>query len=101
VAFLGLFALDVFGGGYGVWGTLVALGMHLIPSAIVLLALFIAWRREWLGGILFLAVAVLFNLWFKWLRDPGPVFLIMTVPLMLTGVLFLLNWWYRRQQGHR
>ena len=46
ILFLGLFALDVFGEGYGFWGTLVALLMHLIPNFVVLAVLIIAWRWE-------------------------------------------------------
>jgi hypothetical protein len=42
VAFLSLFALDVFGEGYGLGGTILALVMHLIPALLVLAALVLA-----------------------------------------------------------
>ena len=56
--FISLFALDVFGMGYGFWGTIVALLMHLVPTVIILIALAIAWRWEWIGAILFVALGV-------------------------------------------
>lgn len=46
IAFVSLFALDVFGEGQGFWRTLVDLMMHFIPSFVMLAALVVAWRRE-------------------------------------------------------
>ena len=54
--FISLFALDVFGEGYGFWETIVAFLIHLIPTGLILIALAIAWRWEWIGAILFAAV---------------------------------------------
>ncbi len=56
--FLSLFALDVFDQGYGFWGTMFALLMHLVPTGLVLVALAITWRWEWLGTILFIALGI-------------------------------------------
>ena len=47
VLFLSLFALDIFEMQLGFWGTIVGLFMHLIPSILLAIALFIAWKREW------------------------------------------------------
>jgi hypothetical protein len=55
-AFISVFALDVFGEGYGFWETVVALLMHLIPTGVILIVLAIAWRWEWVGGALFTAL---------------------------------------------
>jgi hypothetical protein len=38
IAFLSLFALDVFGEQVGFWRTVLALTMHLIPSVVLILA---------------------------------------------------------------
>ena len=46
IAFLSMFALDVFGEGLSFWQTLLALTMHLIPSFILIAALVLAWRWE-------------------------------------------------------
>ena len=52
-AFISIFAVDVFGAGNGFWKTVVALGLHLVPTALILIALAISWRRPWAGAILF------------------------------------------------
>jgi hypothetical protein len=87
-AFLSLFALDVFGEGYGFWGTIFALFMHLIPSIIVPAALVIAWRWEAVGGILFLAVAA-WNLVTTLNHLDWCLFI--SGPPFLTGGLFLTD----------
>ena len=51
IAFLSLFALDVFGEGYGFWQTLLALVIHLIPTWILIALLILAWRWEWIGAV--------------------------------------------------
>jgi hypothetical protein len=49
--FISIFALDVFMEGYGFWETVVALVMHLVPTAIIFIVLLIAWRWERLGRL--------------------------------------------------
>ena len=44
--FLSLFALDVFGKGYGFWKTVPALAIHLVPVYIVVAVLAIAWLED-------------------------------------------------------
>lgn len=94
--FLGLFALDVFQEGRGFWETMLALLMHLIPTFLLLLLLVLSWRREWIAGILFPLLGVLYVVW-SWNKPFGVVstLLLMAGPLVLTGALFLLNWHYR------
>ena len=92
-AFVSLFALDVFSEGYGFFETLAALFMHLIPTFLILLALLIAWRVEWVGGVLFLLIAVGF-IWLSDGRHPG-VWLSMVLPSCIIAVLFFLGWHYR------
>ena len=95
-AFISIFALDVFGEGFGFWKTILALLMHLIPTGIILIALAMSWRWEWVGGIVFPALGVLYLFMF-WGRFPWSVYLVMSGPLVLVGVLFLLNWVYRQE----
>ncbi|MFC1805588.1 hypothetical protein ACFL09_01240 [Planctomycetota bacterium] len=99
-AFISLFALDVFGEGYGFWGTILALLIHLVPTYFVVAALIIAWRWEWLGAALFIALALLYIVLF-WGRLDWGVCLIIPGPLFLVGVLFLVNWVYRAKLGAR
>jgi hypothetical protein len=92
--FISLFALDVFSEGYGFWETILALLIHLVPTYLVILALIIAWRWEWVGAILFIALGV-FYLILSWGQFPWVTYLVISGPLFLVGILFMLNWAYR------
>ncbi len=94
--FLSLFALDVFIEYAGFWEKILALLIHLVPVYIVVIVLVIAWRREWIGAILFIGLA-LFYLFQAWGQEHWGAILGISGPLTLIGVLFLLNWIYRAQ----
>ena len=94
--FLSLFALDVFSEGYGFVETILALLIHLVPVYIVFIVLVIAWRWEWVGAILFIALALFYLVW-SWERFHWSAYLVISGPLALLGVLFLFNWIYRAQ----
>jgi hypothetical protein len=93
-AFISMFALDVFGEGYGFWGTILALMMHLIPTGLILLALAIAWRWEWVGALLFIGLASWYTFWA--FNHPSWI-LVIAGPAFLVSVLFLINWLYQRE----
>ena len=92
--FISVFALDVFGEGYGFWETALALVMHLVPTFLILIALAVAWRWEWVGALLFAALGV----WYLVMAG-GKVhwsaLLFIAGPLLLLGVLFGVNWLLR------
>jgi hypothetical protein len=96
VLFLSLFALDVFGEGYSFWETILALLIHLIPNFILVVALVLAWRWEWVGAALFTG----FGVWYiieTWGRFPWTVLLVIAGVPMLVGVLFGACWMWRKQ----
>jgi hypothetical protein len=95
-AFISLLALDVFGQGYGFWGTIVAFLMHLIPTGLVLIALAVAWRWEWVGAILFAALGVWYIV-MAWGKFDWITYLLIAGPLFLICALFLANWLYRAE----
>ena len=99
-AFISLFALDVFGEGYTFWETVAALFIHLVPTYLVIGALFLAWRREWIGALLFIGPS-LFYLVQVWGKESWLAYLAISGPLFLTGVLFALNWVFRDQLRDR
>ena len=94
-AFLGIFALDVFDMPLGPVEKAFALMMHLVPSAIVLAALAIVWRWEWVGALVFPLLAG-FHLVSFWGRLHVSGYAVIEVPLVLLGILFLANWRSRR-----
>jgi len=94
-AFFAIFALDVFEESHGFWQTAIALFMHLLPSTIlVLIVLIVSWRREWIGGVLFNLLGMLYIVLF-WGRFPWFTYALIAGPLFLLGILFLFNWRYR------
>ena len=95
--FVSVFALDVFSGHGGLAETLFAFMMHMIPTAIILSILAVAWRREWIGGVLFLGLAVLYC-WTMRGRFPLVTYVIMSGPLVVMSGLFFLNWRLRAGQ---
>ena len=47
--FVSLFALDVFNEGLGLAKTILALSIHLIPTAFLVIVLAVSWRWEQVG----------------------------------------------------
>lgn len=91
-AFLSIFAMDVFSMPVDLWHKSVALVMHLVPTGIVLIALMIVWRREWIGAVVFPLLAILHLVMTKWGQLHWSGYAVIEGPLFLLGVLFLLNW---------
>ncbi|WP_022669011.1 DUF7670 domain-containing protein [Desulfospira joergensenii] len=91
ILFLSMFALDVFNEGVGISEIFFALMMHLIPTLCLVVALCVAWRWEFIGACIFIFLAL-----FLLLTSRGEAWFI-SGPLLLIGVLFLLNWKYLRQ----
>jgi hypothetical protein len=98
--FLSLFALDVFGEGYGFWKTIGALLIHLVPVYVVVVVIVIAWRWEWIGAILFIALSAFYMIW-TWGRFHWSAYVGISGPLLVLGVLFFFNWKYREQLRSR
>ena len=98
IAFLSLFALDVFDGHLGFWQTALALTMHLIPSFVLIAALVLAWRWEWIGAALYAAAGSLYVWWVVSMSRPVPPAMRLIWILMIAGPafviagLFLANW---------
>jgi hypothetical protein len=95
--FISLFAFDVFEEGLGFWGAILALFMHLLPSILLAVTIYVAWKREWFGAVLFIGwaiwyVAFFFDRGFSW----GLYAIIAGIPTTI-GLLFLAGWIWRRQ----
>lgn len=81
VGFISMFALDVFSEPQWLLGLLI----HLIPSLILVLLTVIAWKREKLGGILFVVtglvvlVATQIEAW------------VVTMPMIVIGGLYIIS----------
>jgi hypothetical protein len=96
VAFIAMFALDVFDHANGIWQTVVELAMHLVPAAIVLIAVAISWRWSYAGAILFGSLGA----WYfftTWGRMHWSAYVLIAGPCFLLGMLFLLDAMFRKR----
>ena len=94
---LSLFALDVFNEGLGFWKTLLALAIHLIPSLVLIAALIVAWRWEWVGAAIYAGAGALYMVTLLPRRLPPPPIklqwiAIIALPAFAIAALFLANW---------
>ncbi len=100
ILFMSLFSLDVFGEGYGFWGTALALLMHNIPSLVLLAVLVASWKHGIVGGIAFIFAGLLYMAVLAWSMMKDHQFqwhsltwsLGIAGPAFLVGILFLADW---------
>jgi hypothetical protein len=99
-AFTSIFALDVFDQHYAPARLILALGMHLVPTFLVIVALLVAWRWEWVGAALFFALGILYIVTMH-ARARWDWYLFISGPLFLVGLLFLAAWRERTEARRR
>jgi hypothetical protein len=106
IAFLSLFALDVFNEQVGFWRIVLALILHQIPVFVLIAALVLAWRWEWIGAALYAAAGLLYVVWVVSMSRPVPpairLIWILTIagPALVIAGLFLANW-LKRAELHK
>jgi hypothetical protein len=86
--FVSLFALDVLGKGHSFFELLTALFMHLIPAFVLIIIIVIAWKKEIIGGALFIALGLFYVTAAYGKFSIGTYFIIAGPPIAI-GVLFL------------
>jgi len=86
--FLGVFAFDALDEG------IPAFLLHMAPTLLLLLVVAASWRWEWVGGAVFIILAVLYGVP-VWSR--GDWLLVISGPLLLVGLLFLWSWRHHRE----
>ena len=88
--FISMFAMDVFQEKAGFWQTAVALGMHMIPTALIVLVLIVCWRYPF-AGVLFIGLGLAYIFGFPGRRFPFMTYVVIAGPLLLCGGLFVLQ----------
>ena len=92
-AFLSVFALDAFGGGKTFVQALPDFAMHVAPMIVLLGVVALSWQWEWIGAIVFTALAAVYAYWARehltWIALVGG-------PLLVVGILFFWSWAHRR-----
>ena len=87
--FMAMMSLDAIGEFYG-WKLVLALLIHNIPTLILLAVLVIAWKREDVGGWIYLILGIATMIFFQTYKEIYS-FLIITAPIAITGTLFLIG----------
>ena len=105
IAFVSLFALDAFSSELSFWQQMGAFLMHLIPSFILLALLILAWKKELIGGIIFMLIGlglspVVFSHNYRMNHSifmSLGIILTITIPFAIVGLLFLISHFKRKK----
>lgn len=100
ILFVSMFALDSFTPDKSLQIQIRAFLVHLIPSFILLILLVVAWRYELAGGILFLltgliSIPLIYTMNYGRTQSiwiPLVVVLMINIPFVITGILFILSY---------
>jgi hypothetical protein len=91
--FIGLFALDVFGGISSIWQQILAFLIHASPAIVIAIIMIFAWRRPMIGFLLFGVAAISFlSFVFMGGEFAAGNFIMFVAPLALISALFWINW---------
>ena len=90
VLFIGSFALDAFSHGLSFVDALPGFLVHLIPAFVLLALVAVSWRWEWIGGVAFIGLAVVYAVTMATGRLDW--MLAISGPLLVVGALFLWSW---------
>ena len=84
--FLAMFALDAFGPDTKPLDAALGFIIHLLPAGLMLGVVLVAWRWEWVGGVLFFLLAFGYGVM---TRGRVSWMLVVSVPMIVVGALFL------------
>ncbi len=105
ILFVSLFAADAFAPELTIWQQLGAFIIHLIPSFILLVFLIVAWKWEYIGGIIFIIIGLglspfVFMLNYNRNHSVGMslgIILSITIPFVIVGVLFIVSHFLKKK----
>jgi hypothetical protein len=99
ILFISIFALDAFNPEKTIGQQIIDFLIHLIPSFVLAIFLIIAWKNEFIGGLLFILVWFSFSpiifihnynmnqsVWMSLL-----IILLITMPFLIAGILFIVS----------
>jgi hypothetical protein len=105
ILFISMFALDAFSPGLTIWQQLGAFLIHLIPSFVLIALLVVAWKWEYIGGIIFTVIGLglspfIYNLNYHRNHSIGMsilVILMITFPFIVVGILFIVSHFLKKK----
>lgn len=90
ILFMLMFSMDSFGDDATFIKQMLGFLIHNIPVFILIVILVIAWKRELLGGILFILAFIAGAVFFKSFSGNAGS-LVVIIPFFITGLLFILH----------
>jgi hypothetical protein len=108
ILFVSLFAADAFQSNLSMGEQLADFAIHLIPSFILLGFLLIAWKWEFIGGIIFTVLGLVmtpvifyhnYNVNHFSVTQCVGIISMITVPFMVVGVLFIISHFKHKKMG--
>ena len=106
ILFISLFAFDAFSPELTIWQQLGAFAIHLIPSFVLLAFLIVAWKWEYIGGIIFIIIGLglspfVFVHNYKmnhsiWMSIF--IIIIITIPFAIVGGLFIVSHFKKKKK---
>lgn len=104
ILFISVFALDALDPELSLWQQIVGFLIHLIPSFILIAILVLAWKREFIGGIIFILLGlgfspIIYSHNYKMNQSFGLSLLIIsliTLPFVIVGILFLISHYQKK-----
>ena len=106
ILFVSLFALDSFNAELTLWEQFRDFFMHMIPSLVLLLLLILAWKKEFIGGILFIILGVGFSPFIynhNYAMNQSvfmslTIIAMITLPFVVVGVLFVISHFLKKKE---
>jgi hypothetical protein len=106
ILFVSMFALDSFAPELSFWQQLGAFFMHLLPSFVLLAVLLLAWKWEFIGGIIFMAIGLGLSPFIFLLNHNRNHFsvgaslgiiLMINLPFVIVGALFIASHYLKKK----
>lgn len=104
ILFISVFAIDAFGPEKTFWQQLGDFLLHLVPSFVLIAVLIVAWKWEYIGGIIFIIIGFglsifVFILNYNRTHSVGTSLgeiLIITFPFVVVGILFIISYFMKK-----
>ena len=106
ILFISLFALDSFTSGLTIGQQIYNFIIHLLPSFCLIFFLIIAWKNEYIGGVIFTIIGVFFSplvfihnykmnnsIWIS-----IGIITFITIPFVITGILFFISYYKKKSK---
>lgn len=110
ILFVGIFALDSFAPGLTIWQQIGGFLIHLIPNYVLIALLIVAWKWEYVGGILYIILGLLFSAFIFNINFSRNQFTlgqslfnaaIIAFPFVVAGFLFIVSHNRKKKAGQQ